>query len=255
MNHRRTRALLAAVVVGASLSPFLLASPAHACSCGMSPEPPTEEEVVAQSDAVFVGTPVARSGGSTTSSTPDGVVMGPGEVVYTFEVDRVDNGRVRDPQEIVTSSDEASCGRGFDLGVAYRVFAYRDDEGRLADGLCSYTHRVDDEPRYRVAGPTTTAAPPTTTSIPPPIETSTTVAMATPTTFSTQVAEPVDLSTTTRPPKVLGVQVTRDVTKGDGGGGLLEPARAAALAAVALMAGVITWIGRSGRRVARPQTD
>lgn len=130
MNQRLAYlALLATVTVGA----VTLARPAHACSCMRPPDPATARE---GSDAVFEGVVTGRE-----------VVEGeqlPGMVEFTFEVKRRWKGDPSpgDSVTLRTNDNSAACGREFEEGKAYLVYASSMD-GQLGDNLCSRTMAAD----------------------------------------------------------------------------------------------------------------
>ena len=150
MDGRRwcRAAVLALVGVTATLL-VLVPGPAAACSCAVS----GDDELLAQADAVFVGTALNRQE-TQTSTTGAGLLSG--FVTYTFAVDNVMKGAVGTArQEVRTGLNSAACGTDFELGQRYQVFAHRSPDGGLNTGLCSGN-------RLASAEVTTTAVPPTT---------------------------------------------------------------------------------------------
>lgn len=105
------------------------ARPAHACSCMRPPDPATALD---GSTAVFEGTVIGME-------KVEGDAL-PGVVKYTFEVTRRWKGDTQPGQtvELVTADNSAACGRNFEDGQAYLVYASTIDDG-LGDNLCSRT--------------------------------------------------------------------------------------------------------------------
>lgn len=62
---------------------------------------------------------------------------------YTFAVDRVWKGPIQTQVEIRTNSSGAACGRSYQMGTRYIVYARRADDGSWTDGLCSRTRTSD----------------------------------------------------------------------------------------------------------------
>ncbi|MBX7084091.1 MAG: hypothetical protein K1X88_33085, partial [Nannocystaceae bacterium] len=135
-----------AAVAGAAL---WLAAPARAraCSCTL-PLPP--EQAATRAAAVFEGRTY-------------GVHREGNRVRYAFEVTRVWKGDVGAKVDIWTASHSAACGRGYDTGVAYIVYAHELPGGLLGDGLCSRTRPIanatDDLQVLGVAGGPATLTP------------------------------------------------------------------------------------------------
>lgn len=105
---------------------------ASACSC-IEPRPPTES--LASAAAVFEGRAVAQRG-------PDDA-SGVDPIVYEFEVARRWKGEVGERVTITTAASSAACGRRYEIGEAYLLYAYEAD-GILRDGMCSRTRRLAD---------------------------------------------------------------------------------------------------------------
>ncbi len=97
--------------------------PARACSC-LPPPPP--KVALSQSDAVFEGRPFATN-----------VVGSMAE--FSFEVDRVWKGELPARVTIKTATSSAACGRTYQIGQSYVVYARRGTGTALLDGLCSRT--------------------------------------------------------------------------------------------------------------------
>lgn len=92
----------------------------------MPPRPPAES--LEQAHAVFEGTPSGKR--------PEGTMA----LRYTFDVSRVFKGELGETVEIVTANNSAACGRNYEVGKAYLVYASNhDDPNTLSDGLCSRT--------------------------------------------------------------------------------------------------------------------
>ncbi len=116
------------IVVAAGIGALqLLAAPrpARACSC-ISPPPPLE--AASNSTAVFEGRSFAI--------TRDGNF-----VRYEFEVIRVWKGEIGTRVTVRSAASPAMCGRSFDTGVPYVVYAGQRLDGDLSDTLCSRTRK------------------------------------------------------------------------------------------------------------------
>jgi len=100
---------------------------ARACSCIVPPPP---SEALAEADAVFEARPFSMNGGT-------------GRAVYSFEVDRVWKGEIGDRVEISTALHSASCGRTYQIGTRYLIYARHNDKSGWTDGLCSRTRASD----------------------------------------------------------------------------------------------------------------
>lgn len=106
---------------------------AWACSCA----PSSMREHFGRADAVFAGTVTNRedpNAGASVRSSAD-------PIIWTFDVDSTQKGRVEDPQQVRSEQDGASCGFGFEIGRRYQVFA-DDGEGGYHTGLCSGTYEL-----------------------------------------------------------------------------------------------------------------
>ena len=66
------------------------------------------------------------------------------ELRFAFEVTRVWKGEVPPSIEIVTALQSAACGRSYEFGVPYVVYATARDDGTLVDNLCSRSRMVVD---------------------------------------------------------------------------------------------------------------
>jgi hypothetical protein len=114
-----------AIVAGAGAI-WAASTTAQACSCS-PPRPPLES--AAQAVAVFEG--------RTFGVQRDGV-----HNRFTFEVLRVWKGEVSAEVQIYSASQSATCGRAFEAGLPYLVYAYEMPGGVLGDGLCSRTRPI-----------------------------------------------------------------------------------------------------------------
>ncbi|MCA9653092.1 MAG: hypothetical protein KC501_24470 [Myxococcales bacterium] len=109
----------------AAIGVTLWAAPrgARACSCMMPPPP---AEALDEADAVFEARPFSMSNDDR-------------RAYYSFEVDRVWKGEIGPRVEIATALHSAACGRTYQIGTRYVVYARRNADGDWADGLCSRT--------------------------------------------------------------------------------------------------------------------
>lgn len=102
---------------------WLVPRGARACSCRELPPP---DLALAEADAVFEARPFGMS--------TDGQ-----RALYAFEVDRVWKGEVPPRVPISTALQSATCGRSFQIGTQYVIYAHRNADGDLTDNLCSRT--------------------------------------------------------------------------------------------------------------------
>ena len=117
-------ALASLVLVGSGLGSLAaIEGRAHACSC-VTPKP-LPLDAKRKADAVFEG----RAYGQT--------IIGM-TTRYSFDVDRYWKGDLPERIEIETRTQSAACGRTYELGRSYLIYA-RKDKGRWTDGLCSRT--------------------------------------------------------------------------------------------------------------------
>lgn len=120
-----TRAHLGSCVAACALltTSLALVTPraAHACSCA-PPSPP--EIAIARAAAVFEGRTY-------------GVHRENGKLRFSFEVLRVWKGSLPSTVDVWTASDSAACGRGYEAGVSYVIYAHELPGGQLGDGMCS----------------------------------------------------------------------------------------------------------------------
>lgn len=122
----RLSLFLVALVLG--LSTWVAPRAARACSCVPPPPPAVAME---RASAVFVGT--------VRSTTKKGELRR----AFTLDVERAFKGVDGSEVTIVTPGTSAACGRSFEVGKRYLVYA-DDVEGHLSDNLCSRTALVDD---------------------------------------------------------------------------------------------------------------
>lgn len=125
---RSVTARVRAAISGAAIVAVAWSAPsvARACSCA-PPRPPVE---AAQSASVVFE-------GRTFGVTREG-----GQNRFTFEVLRVWKGEVPQSVQIWSASHSAACGRAFETGLPYLVYAHDLPGGLLGDGLCSRTRPV-----------------------------------------------------------------------------------------------------------------
>jgi len=102
---------------------FVAPRVARACSCAA---PPPTEQALEDADAVFEARPYSLSADERWSR-------------YGFDVDRVWKGAVGPRVEIVTSRHSASCGRNFEVGTRYVIYARKNNNGEWGDHMCSRT--------------------------------------------------------------------------------------------------------------------
>jgi hypothetical protein len=141
------RTALFLLALGAALA---VPRAARACSCLPPPAPAAAAD---QAVAVFEGRTF-------------GVVREGMHNRFTFEVTRVWKGDVGTRVEVWSHSQSATCGRGFESGTSYVVYAGSRD-GHFVDGLCSRTREIsraseDVESLGPGRTPTDAAAPPAT---------------------------------------------------------------------------------------------
>lgn len=115
----------------------------RACSC-LPPEPP--QAAFEQSAAVFVGVTVAVA------------EIGGGDTLprrrYDFEVKGFWKGDPPRRVALTSAASSAACGRSFDVGEAYLVYASAGPDGELVDHLCSRTRpRASADEDLEVLGP------------------------------------------------------------------------------------------------------
>ena len=122
--------ILSVLILG--LSAVALPSVADACSCG-----PKAKPVIAmqEADAVFVGQMV---GSRRLPADKDGALF----IEYQFEISHSYKGPIG-RAVVRTPKDSSTCGRQFEDGLSYLVYAERGDSS-LMDSLCSRTALVSD---------------------------------------------------------------------------------------------------------------
>ncbi len=107
---------------------FVAPSTAYACKCKFPPDAKTAAPYASDIfEAVAAGEPVA--------SPPENL---PRTATYTFEVGRVMKGAAAGTVEITTNLSSAACGRSYEPGQTYLIYAKRGERG-LTDGACSFT--------------------------------------------------------------------------------------------------------------------
>lgn len=100
-----------------------LESRARACSCV---QPPSPRAAAAEATAVFEGRTF-------------GVHREAGKVRFGFEVSRVWKGDVGATVDVYSNAASSMCGRSFEAGVPYLVYARHSPAGVLVDTMCSRT--------------------------------------------------------------------------------------------------------------------
>lgn len=116
--------------------------------------PPPPAVAAERAEAVFE----ARVDG--VQGTPD--PRGAGMIRYDLAVARVFKGDVGSSTALVTRSSSAACGRNLVVGKRYLVYAYRTEDGELADTMCSRTRLISAADEDLAAlGPGATPSAPT----------------------------------------------------------------------------------------------
>jgi hypothetical protein len=100
-------------------------------------QPPGPAEALQAADAAFLGTVVSEE----TMPAPPG--HEPQRTCFSFAVKRVFKGDVGETIQICTPISSAACGRDYDDGEQYLVYAH-SYEGRLDDNSCSRTRKRSD---------------------------------------------------------------------------------------------------------------
>ncbi len=151
---QRRRAPIVALALPLTLAAAAWIGPrvARACSCS-SPPPPAQ--ALESADAVFEARPFSMSNDNRRAR-------------YVFDVDKVWKGDVGPRIEISTALHSATCGRGYQIGGRYVVYARKDPQtGAWTDNLCSRTRTSQSAAEdLRVLGPG--RAPHEPASAPPP---------------------------------------------------------------------------------------
>lgn len=119
----RSAAGLAATALAVLATWAATESIAEACSCV---QPPGPRAAAADAAAVFEGRTF-------------GVHRESGKVRFTFEVTRVFKGEVGPSVDVYSPAAAATCGRAFEAGVPYLVYAHTSPAGVLVDTMCSRT--------------------------------------------------------------------------------------------------------------------
>jgi hypothetical protein len=101
------------------------AAPAIARACSCIP-PGSPASAAADAQAVFEGRTFA-------------VEHRGGKAIYRFEVSRVWKGDVGSDVDLQTAISSSLCGRAFETGTSYVVYAHASEGGGLADNICSRT--------------------------------------------------------------------------------------------------------------------
>lgn len=109
---------------------------AEACSCIGKPPPSVAAE---RADAVIEARVDGVEG---VSGTPN--ARGADLLRYELSVARIFKGEVGASTTLVTRSSSAACGRSFVVGKRYLIYAYRTDDGDLADTMCSRTRLLSE---------------------------------------------------------------------------------------------------------------
>jgi hypothetical protein len=100
-----------------------------ACSCAQM----TPAQALSNADVAFVG--VVASLKDPNAGNP---IVGTGDpIVYVFAVEAVAKGPAAKQITITSARDGASCGMTFALADKWRIYAYADEAGGLATGICS----------------------------------------------------------------------------------------------------------------------
>lgn len=89
-------------------------------------QPPSPRAAAAEASAVFEGRTF-------------GVHREAGKVRFTFEVSRVFKGEIGSTVEVYSNATSSMCGRSFEAGVPYLVYARHSPAGVLVDSMCSRT--------------------------------------------------------------------------------------------------------------------
>jgi hypothetical protein len=121
----------------ASLLLALLALPGGAWACSCAPAP-SAEAALQGAAAVFEARVISGPHGA-----PEGGQQ-PwfGQVTYELEVLRSWKGSPEPRTAVSTGSQGAMCGRAFEVGGRYVIYASRSPEGALSDSLCSRTRTL-----------------------------------------------------------------------------------------------------------------
>jgi hypothetical protein len=127
---KRWRRLVGATLVVLLLPIGLGRLPAAlACSCLAG----AYEDDVAAADVVFDGVATERIDAN---PSPDPTTGQADVITWRFDVSGAVKGTAADPQDVGSVRGDNLCGTGFEIGVAYRVFARREGAS-LSTGSCS----------------------------------------------------------------------------------------------------------------------
>ena len=120
--------LLALAAVGGLLAPSFAA----ACSCAPPPDPMV---ALGHSGVVFEGTVIGLP-----APPPEGSRQGgPGQVEYRFSVAQSWKGSPGMEVRVFTNSSGAACGRKYQKGETYLIYAQMSEEATISDSICSRT--------------------------------------------------------------------------------------------------------------------
>ena len=111
-----------------------LAIPSLAAACSCAPPPPPSV-ALAQSGVVFEGTVIGVPGDAPAGSPQGGV----NQVEYRFSVARHWKGSPGQEVRVFTNAHGAACGRTYEQGSTYLVYAQMSDEATIHDSICSRT--------------------------------------------------------------------------------------------------------------------
>lgn len=126
------------------------ATPAAACSCA---GPTSPDGYLRQADAAFLGDVIAARIQDPESVIQGNLRLGSPSMVFTFDVQEVYKGSVRERQEVVSNLDGAACGAGLEINHRYLVFARGDgSRGPLATSLCDGTSPPQADGSHPLAG-------------------------------------------------------------------------------------------------------
>jgi len=117
----------------------MFAGEAHACSCA---PPKDAATALAGSHTVFEGRVVQSNPENAQAGGPPPLVPGP--MLHRFEVIRSWKGEPADLVTVRTAGSSASCGRSYDKGVGYIIYASLEADGLLRDTLCTRTRKSND---------------------------------------------------------------------------------------------------------------
>ncbi|MDZ7917399.1 MAG: hypothetical protein U5O16_37165 [Rhodococcus sp. (in: high G+C Gram-positive bacteria)] len=120
--------------------PLASSAPAHACSCVYAPDGPQIVEQVSAAASVFTGTATAKRVDGNTG-------------LYEFDVREVFSGDVGATTVVSSYGLSASCGRGFEIGTEYIVFASAPENPAASWSVnsCSATTESSNERTHSAA--------------------------------------------------------------------------------------------------------